>query len=145
MTPAETEIRAVLDRRSKAILAQDLDGLTACYADDIVYFDLVPPLQYVGAAAVRARFAHWFEGWERLTGQELHDLHVEVGGDVAVASMLIRAGGVRQGEPAVEFWVRATSSFRRSGEGAWSITHEHVSLPVDMATGRAVLDLRPEA
>jgi uncharacterized protein (TIGR02246 family) len=138
-----TEITALLDERSEAIRARDLDRLLACYADDIVYFDLVPGLQYVGSAALRDRFAHWFAGWKAIR-QVIDGLRVQGSGDLAVASMLIRAGGTRQDGAEAGFWVRATSACRRSDDGTWSITHEHISLPVDMATGRATLDLAPE-
>jgi ketosteroid isomerase-like protein len=39
--------------------------------------------------------------------------------------------------------VRASSVWRREGD-AWRIVHEHVSVPVDLATGR-VADLSPDA
>lgn len=35
-------------------------------------------------------------------------------------------------------WVRATSCLRRQ-DGAWTIVHEHASVPFDAGTGRAVL------
>ncbi len=44
--PSESEIRALVDSRSDAIGNRDLDRLMSLYAPDIVYFDLVPPLQY---------------------------------------------------------------------------------------------------
>jgi ketosteroid isomerase-like protein len=101
----------------------------------------VPPLQYVGSAALRQRFSHWFDGFEGSIGQEVHDLTIVTSGDV-VASMLIRASGIRKNGHGVGFWVRATSSFQRSDNG-WLITHEHVSLPVDLARGTAVTNLAP--
>jgi ketosteroid isomerase-like protein len=42
----------------------------------------------------------------------------------------------------VDYWVRATSSCRRSSDG-WLITHEHISVPVDLASGTAALNLVP--
>jgi ketosteroid isomerase-like protein len=64
MTSTEYAVRALLDRRSEAIWARDIDGLISCYSPDIVYFDIVPPLQYVGLAALRGRFLNWFDGFE---------------------------------------------------------------------------------
>jgi ketosteroid isomerase-like protein len=142
MTTAETDISELLERRSEAIRAKDLERLLSFYAPDVVYFDLVPPLQYVGIAALRGRFEHWFAGWDGPIRQEVHDLHVQAGGDTAVAAMLIRSGGTRRDGTEAAFWVRATSACRRAGD-TWAITHEHISLPVDMATARAVLDLEP--
>jgi uncharacterized protein (TIGR02246 family) len=143
MASTEPEIRALLDDRSAAIRAKDLDRLLSFYAPDVVYFDIVPPLQYVGSAALRGRFQHWFGTYEGPIGQEVHDLTVLGDGDLAVASMLIRSGGTLATGQDVALWVRATSSCRRS-DGRWAIAHEHVSLPVDLASGgRAVTDLAP--
>ena len=142
MASTDPEIRALLDDRSAAIRAKDLDRLLSFYAPDVVYFDIVPPLQYVGTDALRGRFEHWFGTYASAIAQDIHDLTVVGDGDVAIASMLIRSGGTLAVGRDVALWVRATSSFRRSG-GRWSITHEHVSLPVDLATGQAVTDVAP--
>jgi ketosteroid isomerase-like protein len=56
MTSTQSEIRAFLDNRSEAISTGDLDRLMSFYSPDIVYFDIVPPLQYVGSVALRERF-----------------------------------------------------------------------------------------
>jgi ketosteroid isomerase-like protein len=122
--------------------AKDLDRLMAFHAPDVVYFDIVPPLRYVGAAALRARFADWFGRFDGPIGLEVRDLDASVSGDVAAAHMLVRASGTLVGGPVVGYWVRATTVLRRS-EGRWAITHEHVSAPVDLASRSAVLDLEP--
>jgi ketosteroid isomerase-like protein len=142
MGSTESEIEALLDSRSEAIRIKDVDRLLSFYAPDVVYFDIPPPLQYVGSEALRGRFLHWFESYEGPIRQEIHDLTVLAGGDVAVTSMLIRSGGTLKNGQEVSLWVRATSSFHRSND-SWLITHEHVSLPVDLESGRAVMGLTP--
>jgi ketosteroid isomerase-like protein len=118
-------------------------SIASCrYADDIVYFDLVPPLQYIGSAALRERFSEWFDGWMGSIGMELRDVSVSTGGDIAAAFMLLRASGTRTGGIEVGYWVRVTNCFRRSA-GRWSITHEHVSVPVDLQRGSPVMNLVP--
>jgi ketosteroid isomerase-like protein len=42
----------------------------------------------------------------------------------------------------VSMWVRWTACFRKL-DGRWRITHEQVSVPIDMDSGRALLDLEP--
>jgi ketosteroid isomerase-like protein len=138
----QSEIKALLDSRSEAIRLKDIDRLMSHYSPDIIYFDLVPPLQYVGSAALRDRFLEWFNGYKSGIGQEIRDLHILVSGDIAVASMLIRSGGTLKTEREVELWVRATSCYQRSNH-TWLITHEHISLPVDLRSGSAVMDLVP--
>jgi uncharacterized protein (TIGR02246 family) len=141
-TSTQSEIRALLERRSDAVLNKDIDRLMSFYSPDTVYFDVVPGLQYTGSAALRRRFLEWFENFEGPIGQEVRDLHVSASGDVAVAYMLIRASGTLKNGVEVGYWVRVTSVGRRS-DGRWLITHEHVSLPVDVESGRAATDLVP--
>jgi ketosteroid isomerase-like protein len=122
--------------------AHDIERLMAIYTADVVYFDLVPPLSYSGAAALRSRFIDWFGRWESPIGQRLDRLQVIAAGDVATAFMLIEASGTLKGGRSVKYWVRTTNGLQLTG-GSWRIAHEHVSLPVDMATRSAVLDLAP--
>lgn len=138
----QSEIKRFLDDRSESIQMKDIDRLMSHYSADIIYFDLVPPLQYVGSAALRDRFLEWFDGYKSEIRQEIRDLHVFVSGDVAVTSMLIRSGGTLKSGREVELWVRATSSCQRS-DGSWLIMHEHVSMPVDLSSGSAVMNLTP--
>jgi uncharacterized protein (TIGR02246 family) len=138
----ESDIAALLERRSEAMRNKDIDQLMSVFAPDVVYFDLVPPLQYVGSDALRERFVHWFGGWSSPIGMEMSDLIVLASGDVAAASMLLRASGIRTGGHEVGYWVRTTNSCRRTDRG-WLIAHEHVSLPVDLQTGKGVMDLVP--
>ena len=142
MVKTQSDVGLLFDNRSEAIWAKDIDRLMSLYSPGIVYFDLVPPLRYVGSAALRRRFLEWFEGFEGPIGQELSDLHIVEDGDAAIAHMLIRASGTLKSGQDVGFWVRATDGCRRSNDG-WLITHEHVSLPVDPMSRSAAMDLVP--
>jgi ketosteroid isomerase-like protein len=142
MASTQSELRALLDSRSEAIRIKDIDRLMSFYSPDIVYFDLVPGLQYTGSAALRPRFLQWFDGYKGSIGQEIRDLNILASGDIAVAYMLIRASGTLKNGHEVGFWVRATSCCRRSNP-RWLITHEHISLPVDVESGSAAMDLVP--
>ena len=139
---AEAEVRALLEDWSDAIRAKDIERLMPLYAPDAVYFDLVPPLQIVGTDAIRANFLRWFGGWSSAIGQEARDLRVAAGGDIASAFLLIRASGTLKDGREVGYWVRASVHCRRAGQH-WRITHEHISLPVDIKSGKAVMDLAP--
>lgn len=142
MTTPESEVRDLLGTWSEAIRAKDLERLMALYAPDIVYFDVVPPLRYAGTDALRRDFARWLGGWQSPIGVEVRDLNILASDDVAVAFMLHRTSGTLRDGREVDYWVRATVCCRRSEHG-WSIAHEHVSLPVDVASGRAATDLVP--
>jgi len=48
----EAGIRQLIDKMAEAIRAMDFEGLKACFAPDMVSFDVAgPPLQTVGADA----------------------------------------------------------------------------------------------
>jgi uncharacterized protein (TIGR02246 family) len=142
MTPTETEIKSLLDTWSAAVAAKDADGLMSLYAPDIVYFDVVPPLQFAGTEAVRKNFQRWFDIWASGIKSESRDLRIVAGGNAAIAFKLHRASGTRKDGRDVGMWVRVTVCCRRVHD-RWLITHEHVSLPVEMPAGRALMDLTP--
>jgi hypothetical protein len=55
---------------------------------------------------------------------------------VAFSHSLNRISSKRTGGEATDVWVRVTAGFRKI-DGAWVVTHEHVSVPFDMETGKA--------
>lgn len=112
------------------------------YSDDVVYFDIVPPLRYAGADALRGRFLDWFGRWRSPIGQELSDVTISESEGLAAAHMLVRASGTLLDGRDVAYWVRVSNVLRQSQQ-RWLITHEHVSVPVDFASGTVVLDLEP--
>jgi ketosteroid isomerase-like protein len=137
-----SEVGALLQLQSKVMGAKDIDRLMALYAPDVVYFDVVPPLQFVGADALRRRFQDWFDNFKGPMEMETRDLHVSAYTDSAVACWLSRARGTLQNGQQVGLWVRATSCLQRSND-KWLITHEHISIPVDLMHGKPAMDLVP--
>ncbi len=142
MASTQPEVSALLDSWSEAIRLKDIDRLMSLYAPDIVYFVVVPPLHYTGSAALRRDFLRFFDAFKGSIGQEIRDLTISASGDIAVAHMLIRASGTLKHGQEVGYWVRATVCCQRSNHG-WLIAHEHISLPVDVASGSAAMDLVP--
>jgi ketosteroid isomerase-like protein len=134
------EVRTLLDRQASAMRARDIDQVMSCYADDIVYFDVVPPLQFAGAAALRKRFVEWFARYDGPLEMEFRNLHIVVDGDMAFARRFSRAGGTLRDGRHLTAWARATSCCQRTG-GGWVVTHEHIAWPVDPESGHAVLNL----
>jgi len=142
MASTQSEVRSLFERQFEAIRIKDIDRLMAFYSPDVVYFDVVPPLQFAGAAALRGRFSEWFDGYTGPLGMDTRDMHILTSGDIAVAHWLSRVRGTLKNGREVGSWVRATSCCQRSNDG-WLITHEHISLAVDVKTGSAAMDLVP--
>jgi ketosteroid isomerase-like protein len=142
MDATQSEIRALLESLSEALRTKDIDRLMSHYSPDIVYFDVPPPLRFVGSAALRGRFLQWFDSYESSISLEVRDLNILANGDIAVAYWLSRAKGTLKDGREVGAWVRATSCYKRSND-RWLVTHEHISLPIDPQSGSAAWDLVP--
>jgi uncharacterized protein (TIGR02246 family) len=141
-TTAETEIRQLIDRFQQAIRAKDLSEVLSLYAPDIVSFDLVPPMQHVGIAAYRRPWEETFASFEAQIGYEVSDLTITAADDVAFSHSLNQMSGTMTSGQTTSMWVRWTACFRKL-DGRWLITHEQVSVPIDMESGNALLDLEP--
>jgi deazaflavin-dependent oxidoreductase (nitroreductase family) len=136
----EADIRRRIDNGVKAIHAVDLEAVMALYAPDIVSFDIVSPLRHVGIEAKRKNWVDVFATYRRPLGYEIRDLTITVGDDIAFGYSLNRISGTLQNGHRSETWVRWTACFRKI-DGIWLIAHDHVSVPLDFASGRALLDL----
>lgn len=138
----EVKIRALLDARVAAVRAKDLEKLMAHQATDVVAFDLVKPLEHVGAEGVRRRAKDWFASFEGPIDYEIRDVEITAADDVAFSHCLSGVKGTKAGGEKIEMWWRSTVCYRKV-EGKWQITHEHDSVPFDMETGKALVDLKP--
>lgn len=139
----EAAIRQQIDTLVKAIRAHDLESLKPIFAPDVVSFDIVPPLQHLGAEAKWKNWVDVFTTYQRPLGYEIRDLTITVGDDVAFGHSINRLSGtLRNGKATSGFWVRWTGCFRKIG-GNWLIAHDQVSAPTDVASGKALLNLEP--
>jgi ketosteroid isomerase-like protein len=138
----EAAIRRRIDGLVEAVRAEDIDGVRRFFAADVVSFDIVPPLRHVGLDAKTRNWQDVFAAYRHPLGYEIHGLTVTVGGDVAFAHSLNRISGTLRNGVHSASWVRWTGCFQKIG-GDWFIAHDQVSVPVDMTTGKALLDLLP--
>jgi ketosteroid isomerase-like protein len=144
MNDDEGEIRALIEERAAAIREKDSARAVATLADDVVAFELAPPLALAaGQARDLAALTAWLSGWEGPVGVEIRDLHVEAAGDVGWSRSLNRLHGTLKGGREVDLWMRSTLGFRKVA-GAWKIAHGHSSVPFHMdGSYRAATDLTP--
>ncbi len=138
----EADIRRRIDDHAQALCALDLEGAMSIYGADIVSFDVVAPLQYQGLPAKRRAWMDALATYRPPLRYEIRDPVITVGDDVAFSHSLNRVSGTLQNGRRSDFWLRWTACFRRI-DGAWLIVHEQVSVPVDLASGKALLDLEP--
>ena len=138
----EAEIKRVIEGGVEAIRDKNIEGVMSLYAQEVVSFDIVPPLRYVGADAFRKPWEEVFSSFQGPIGYEIHDLNITVGDDVAFTHSLNRISGTMNNGLKTDLWLRWTAGFRKIN-GKWLIVHHQNSVPVDLQTGRAVLDLKP--
>src|SRR5215469_4873063 len=130
----ETAIKRVIEGGVNAVRNKDIGGVMSLYAPEVVSFDIVPPLRYVGADAFRNVWEEVFSSFQGPIGYELHDLSITVGDDVAFAYSLNRISGTLNTGQKTDLWLRSTVCFRKSN-GKWLIVHHQNSVPVDVQTG----------
>jgi ketosteroid isomerase-like protein len=138
----EAAIKRVIEGYVEALRARDIDGVMSMYTPEIVTFDLVPPLQYVGADTMRKRWEEVLSSVPGPIGYEMADLSITVGEEMAFSHSFNRTSATLPTGQQIGTWVRWTACWRKIG-GRWLLVHDQISVPVDMQTGRAVLDLKP--
>jgi ketosteroid isomerase-like protein len=138
----EAQIRALIDDRVKAVRAKDINGVMSNIAPDILSFDVVNPLQNIGSGAARKRAEEWFSSFQGPLGYEMRDLSIAAGDGVAFSHSLNRVSATRTDGKKLDMWWRSTVCYRKI-DGKWMVTHEHSSVPFDVESGRASLDLKP--
>ncbi|HXG81891.1 MAG TPA: nuclear transport factor 2 family protein [Sphingomicrobium sp.] len=137
-------IRALIEARADAMRRKDAAAAVELLADDIVAFEMIPPLALPpGSAHDGQAMAGWFSTWEGPIEIEMRNLVVHVDGNIAFSHSLNRLTGTRLGGGRTDIWMRSTLGFRRTADG-WRIVHGHTSVPFDPADRfKACLNLRP--
>ena len=140
---AETDqIRALMDARMEAVRARDVNASVSNLAADILSFDVVNPLRHIGSDASRKRAEEWFSSLQGSVGYEIRDLSITAGDDVAFSHGLSHVSATTADGGHLDMWWRTTVCFRKI-DGKWMVTHEHNSVPFDVKSGKASLDLNP--
>ena len=136
------QIRELIDQWAVSVRSQDIEAVMSHYVSDVLAFDVVDPLEYKGTDMLRERLTAWLTSFEGPMGFEVSNLEVEAGNELAFCYSLNRVIGTKRGGGSVDMFWRATLCFRTI-DGKWKITHSHASVPFNMETGVASLDLKP--
>lgn len=145
MDDDEQAIRALLQAREAAVAAGDAETVLGYFADDVVQFDLAPPLRLIGPQARNVlALQAWFDTWEGGVKTRLSDISVVLRDGLAAVWGLLHLSGIsRATGQAVAEWSRSTVVLEMQ-DGAWKIVHEHSSYPLRMdGSGLAAVDLVP--
>ncbi len=143
--PAATtvaELRLILDAIAAACRAKDVPAMLRHYAPDVTAFDLIDPLRYCGTDIVGRRAAEWFDSFVGPIEYQMSDLCIAPSNDAAFCHSLNQVKGIKTDGQHIHMCWRASVCFQKR-DGQWLITHLHSSVPFDMKTGQASLNLQP--
>jgi ketosteroid isomerase-like protein len=132
------DLKAVEDRFMTAFRAKDVNAIMElCVPDEsLVVFDVTPPLQRKGAQAYRKDWEDAFNRFDGPLQAEISDIDITAGENVAYVSSVHHVTGSVKGGNKADYTVRVTDGLKKIN-GKWLVAHTHVSLPVDMRTGKA--------
>jgi uncharacterized protein (TIGR02246 family) len=140
----EAAIRALEDRFAAAFNAGNVDAMMKNYVPDksLLVFDVVPPRQHLGADEYRKAWMGFFAHFEGTPKIAITDLGITVDGSLGFSHSIQHVTGTDEQGHAADRTVRVTDGYRKVG-GEWLIALEHVSVPVDLATGKPDLASKP--
>jgi ketosteroid isomerase-like protein len=134
----EAVIRRMLEEWAAAVRDRDIDRVVRDRAENVLLFDVVPPLRVEGVSAYRSSWEDQFFPWMGARGSfRLSEIDVHAGERVAFATALIDCAGQQAGNE-VALRVRLTVGLVKQ-EGRWRVAHEHhseVVSPPAAASGR---------
>jgi ketosteroid isomerase-like protein len=123
---AETQIKALIEAWADAVRRHDLSSILAHHDQDIVMFDVPPPLQSRGLDEYKKTWDLFFKYHKPAQAFDIEELAITAGEDVAFAVAVMRCGSRTSGPP--EFLFRLTIGLRKV-DGDWRMAHEHHSVP----------------
>ena len=140
----EAAIRALEDKFAAALNAGDIDVMMNNYIQDesLVFFDVVPRKEYCGADAYRKDWVDFFSHFNGTPKFSITDLGITVDGNLGFSHSMQHVKGTDIHGHSVDRTVRVTDGYRKI-DGKWLIVLEHVSMPVDLATGKIAPTLKP--
>src|SRR5688500_14853808 len=137
----EAAIRALLETNAEAIRSKDVTAATAIYSPNVLLFDLIEPLQTKGIAALRARLTQWFSSFDGPLGFDLRELEITASDGIAFCHSLNHVKATTVEGKALDMQWRATLCLQNI-DGQWMVVHSHTSVPFNMETMRASMNLK---
>ncbi len=126
----ENEIKTIIEAWADAVRRHDLSGILAHHEQDIVMFDVPPPLQSRGMNEYKKTWDLFFKYHKPSQAFDIEELAITAGKDVAFATAIMRCGsGTPSGPPEEAGFLFRLTIGLRNVDGAWRIAHEHHSVP----------------
>ena len=137
------EVYQTLESFSEAVRNGDIDNIMSYYSDDVIAYDMMPPLEFIGKEHYQKSWQDYFSNQLKFPIQFNYEKQkIFINGDLSFTHALVHmVGEPENGEKKIEMWMRNTTCFKKFGD-KWLITHEHNSIPIDKEL-KGLADLHP--
>jgi ketosteroid isomerase-like protein len=140
----EQEIRALEDKFAAAFNAKDVDAIMKFYVpgNELFVFDLGVPRQHVGWEDYKKDWQDFIAMMKGPVKFDIHDLSIVTDGKLAYSHSIQHVNWTASDGTIEDYTVRVTDDYRKV-DGKWLIAQEHVSVPIDMSTGKPDMMSKP--
>ena len=140
----EAAITALEHRYTAAFNDKNVNDIMANYVagESLFVFDVTPPRQHIGWADYKKDWEDLFAAFPGPILLEMTDLKITVVGPQAYGHNIQSGFFTRRDGSKLDLVVRVTDVYRKMN-GRWLIVQEHVSVPVDVDTGKPDLSSKP--
>jgi uncharacterized protein (TIGR02246 family) len=135
-------IRALYSEFNDAFNKKDVNAIMSVYAPGVFVFDAIPPREYPTWDAYKKDWEGLFTAFPGPVANSISELNITVVGSIAYTRSIDDTTFTGKDGSKTRLVVRTTDVLRKSN-GRWLIVQEHVSFPVDPATGKADLLSNP--
>jgi uncharacterized protein (TIGR02246 family) len=127
----EAKIRTLVENWAEAVRAKDIAGVLAHHTDDVLMFDVPPPVAVRGLSAYQDTWPPFFRALTEGQGAfDITELRITANDTVAFATALLRCGSTEELAKDNTPRLRLTIGLRKV-DGDWKIAHEHHSFPAE--------------
>lgn len=136
------DVGKVLESFAEAVRNGVIDKIMSFYADDIVAYDMMPPLEFTTKASFKKAWQEYFtEQFMFPINYSFEKTRIDVAEDLAIVHTLIHLSGDTVHSAYMDNFLRCSMCLRQIN-GKWLITHQHNSVPLgdDM---QGLLNLTP--
>ena len=130
LSSIEGVLRRHIEEIGEAIRDKDLDRLMACYASDVVAFDVARRSTRTARTNI-AELRALVRVVRGAIGLRAKGLRIAPGEGAAFCHYLSLITGARPEGRKSGYWVRGTTCSERR-DGHWLVTHEHIAMPTSM-------------
>ena len=139
----KAQIKKLLDDWCRAFDSKDLKGALAFYdPNDVFVYDVTVPREFPNFASLQKDYEDFFAAFPGPIHDKIDELNITVAGDVAYSHYVDDMQATAGDGTTSEIVMRVTDVYRKK-HGKWAAVLEHISVPVDLTTGKPDLLSKP--